>query len=403
VQVGDGDHYVAVQIAEGNSLSAACSYAIDIAVLDGNDPAEAPPGNDSITTAEDLSPLSTPASGWAGGAVSFRGDQDWFQVDTDNSVPRVLELFFETDEATAVDYAVSILRDDLEAKVYDSTGSDGATSLKTSLFLPAGSPSGPVSYFFLVQDYQGDEGDSGIPFRIRTNVVEVPDALPADAAVGVAEYYGEVFEREQAGASMVQLEHSSLVHRAYAGNTSLLAFNGQSPSPDIVRTTDAEGLVTITFPWVGGYVDYQGDQDWFELDMGPLWIEGVALEEDWYYDVQVEFHVGAPGSAVEYIWKLYKDHNQNGILVDRPGDSNGFFASAGDPDTTVAGFDVMTPAAGSTDDFWIGDEWEGRFYFSVCDFNFIAADEPDDDWGYQGAPYTFRVTLTYHPGVSYPQ
>lgn len=61
--------------------------------------------------------------------------------------------------------------------------------------------------------------------------------------------------------------------------------------------------------------------------MGALWIDGVPLEDDWHYDVQVEFHLGTPGSAMEYSWKLYREENQNAILVDRLDDSNGFFVN----------------------------------------------------------------------------
>ncbi len=125
------------------------------------------------------------------------------------------------------------------------------------------------------------------------------------------------------------------------------------------------------------------------------------MADAWYYEIRIDLHVGEPGSEVEYVWKLYRDPNGNGILVDRPGDSNGFFASAGDPDLDAAAFDVTAPEAGG-DPFWVGDAWAGRFYLSVGDFDYVSADEPDDDWGYDGAPYHFRVTLTYHPGASHP-
>jgi hypothetical protein len=58
----------------------------------------------------------------------------------------------------------------------------------------------------------------------------------------------------------------------------------------------------------------------------------------------------------------------------------------------------------------VGDPWQGPAYFSISDFNYLLDaggndnTEPDEDWGAFGvAPYYFRVTLIYHPGVSYPE
>jgi hypothetical protein len=87
--------------------------------------------------------------------------------------------------------------------------------------------------------------------------------------------------------------------------------------------------------------------------------------------------------------------------VDRPGDSDGFFASAGDADTAVAPLDLTTPAPGTDQEFWVGDAWAGKLYLSLGDFNFLDAAVPDDDWGYETA-YYFRLTLTYHTGRSSP-
>lgn len=157
----------------------------------------------------------------------------------------------------------------------------------------------------------------------------------------------------------------------------------------------------ITFPWVAGYIDFQGDQDWFRVDLSPL-PDANQTAVDWYYAIKLEFHTGAPGSAVEYIWKFYHDWNQNDILVDRLRDSDNIIASAGDPDPLVQPFDIIIPTEGTSQVFWAGDAWEGKFYLSISDFNYVNAGHPNDDWIYGGAPYYFRLTLTYHPGVSYP-
>ena len=88
--------------------------------------------------------------------------------------------------------------------------------------------------------------------------------------------------------------------------------------------------------------------------------------------------------------------------MDRPQDSDGFFASAGDVDTLLQRLDMITPESGDEASFWVGDEWEGRFYLGVSDFDYVASESPDDDWGYTGQPYHIRLTLTYHPGQSHP-
>lgn len=393
---GQGAHYVGVGAADGARPSAVAPYTLRVGVAAVDDPGELGAGNDTLDAAEPLASASTSDSGWTTGKIAYRGDEDWYRIDTDTAVPRVLEVFLETDAAAPPDYALSVIRDGVLKKVYDSRGEDGPTRLKASLFVPAGTPPAQVTYFFRVYDFQGDEGSVDIPYRIRCNVTEMPQTLPADANAPGAVYH---LETDELGAlTDVRLELTSLDHREYALDTGLLRFNGADPAPGIIRET-AGGLTTITSPWIGGYVDYQGDQDWFEVDLGPLVQNGIPLDSQWYYELQVEFYT--PGSAVEPVWKLYRDENQNGVLVDRANDSSGFFASAGDGDPAVGAVQVTAPEPGTDETFWVGDAWEGKFYLSVSDFQFAEAAEPDDDWGYD-APYYFRLRLVYHPGVSHP-
>jgi hypothetical protein len=296
------------------------------------------------------------------------------------------------------------MRDGVVERIFDTTGADGPTELKTSLLIPPADPAATVTYFLKVCDYQGDDGDPVTPYRIRANLSEIPDELPPDPALGgdTVVYHGETAEMADEGATVVELEHNSTVQKTYTVNTGLLRFNGPEPTEGITRAQQ-DGLTTITFPWIGGYIDFLGDQDWFELDLGPLYEEGVEPDAAWYYEIKLELHVGFQGSPAEYVWKFYRDQNQNQILVDRPRDSNGFFASAGDPDTDVQSLDVTIPEEGADQEFWVGDRWEGKFYLSMSDFNFVAAPHPDDDWDYEGSPYFFRLTLIYHPGESNPE
>ncbi len=396
IRAGRGVHRVRVRPAPGQDVSDPAPYALTVTVASVDDPDEADPGNDTIGTALALEPGREREA-----LIAYRGDEDWYAVGTDTSAWRVLEVFLETDGPTRADPALSVIGDGLLARVEDPYGGDGPTRLKTSLLLPAADPADAVTYFLRVADAQGDEGEPDLPYRIRCNLREVPAGLPPDPQAPDAVYYGEVAEALDASAAPVRLEVNAVTHRRFAANTTLLRFNGPDPAPGITRTT-ADGVTTIRMPWIGGYIDYRGDQDWFALELGPLDDGVTPPASSWYYDIRIELHVGEPGSDVEYVWKLYRDPNGNGILVDRPGDSNGFFASAGDPDTEPAPLDVTAPDPEGGEPFWVGDAWEGTFYLSVGDFDYVASDLPDDDWGYDGAPYHLRVTLIYHPGVSRP-
>jgi len=190
-----------------------------------------------------------------------------------------------------------------------------------------------------------------------------------------------------------------LIQKEYVVNTTLLNYNTANPENGITKIKNGD-LTTISFPWIGGYIDFQGDQDWFQIDLGPLFEEGSEPDSEWYYDIKIALR--GPGSSVEYVWKFYRDRNQNQILVDRPRDSNGFFASAGDSDTNIQRIHITIPTEGTDQEFWVGDAWKGKFYLSINDFNYINSEYPDDDWGYD-QPYYYKITLIYHPGESNPE
>jgi hypothetical protein len=245
-----------------------------------------------------------------------------------------------------------------------------------------------------------------VPYVIYANYRELIAAksdLPYDALRDLPDtkYYSEIGEIDET--TSITLQQSSVQETGHKVNTSLFNFHGPNP-PDWITVnadTPAAGQTTIEFPWIAGYVDYQGDKDFFQIDLGPL----SGTDTAWYYDIKVEMHVGTPGSDVEYVWEFYRDSNQDRILVGRPSSASCIFASNGDTPATspnptaVAPFDI----ADGFQDFWVGDGWASHspiFYVSIGDFNYVN-DPPDDDWGYD-VPYYFRLTLVYHSGESQP-
>jgi len=416
IRAGTGDHRLLVQPLAGQHLTHKAPYQLSVQVLDIDDPAETLErldadsgeiliGNDSIENALQLTPTADIDAGTIG-KISFRGDEDWYAlVIPDAATPHILELFLDTaSQASMVEYCVSFIRDGVIKKLVDTNGADGGTDLQGSIFVPAVQTSGNLTYYFKVSDYQGDDGDGQVPYNLRANLLDIPGVLPEDPLLSTdpVTYLSETVEREQNDSETIYLEISSLTQHIYSADKNRLAFNGIAPAPETVITENADQTRTIVFPWIGGYVDYQGDQDFYAVDLGP-WLEnGVALDSHWYYDIQVELHTDSRATDVEYVWKLYRDINGNRILVDRPQDSDGFFASAGDTDLALQPLDMLTPETGDATPFWVGDAWEGTFYLSISDFNFVGSNNPDDDWGYDGSPYYIRLKLVYHPGQSYP-
>ncbi|MEW5803047.1 MAG: hypothetical protein AB1847_13180 [bacterium] len=432
IKAGEEDYYLVIQAAQDQIITQGAPYRVYLTVLDVADPAEdavksidpntgtpAAVGNDTIDTA-DLLVSDSPVTAMIG----YRGDEDWYRIEVeDTDSPKVLEVFLDTNsQPSSVNYSLSVMRDEVVGRAVDRSGENGPCELKMGLLIPeSGSvPITPASYFFRVCDYQADNGDGLTPYRIQANIREIPKTLPADPAIDQNRviYYSETREIGDNTTTSIKLEYTSLIKTEYKVNTALFDFHDQNRvsdstqaagdpnltagmSADIIMEKDGD-QTTISFPWIAGYIDYQGDQDWFEIDLGPLADANQPADSSWYYDISIDMHAGAPGSSVEYIWKLYRDRNQNGIMVDRPRDSDGFMASAGDLGTEIQPFDVTTPAEGTDQKFWVGDAWKGKFYLSISDFNYVNSAHPDDDWGYTGAPYYVRVTLKYHKGQSYP-
>lgn len=394
---GSGDHLLVVKAADDQKNTVQAPYTVSVEVLDIDDPAEIQgDGNNTLATADGLT------SGAAiDGKIGFRGDEDWYRIDVDTSTPKILEIFLDTTVAGRVEHYLSLMRDGIIKKTHDANGSDGPTELKTSVWIPPSTTAPHIAtYLIKISDYQNDEGDD-VPYTLQANVRDIPAAVP-DGPATAPIYFDEISERDGPDGVAVELETTALVQATFNANTALL--DHRNGGAGITQTANPDGTTTVSFPWIAGYVDYQGDQDWFQVAMQTL--DPNNPDEDWYYDVEVRLVSGA-ATDVEYVWKYYRDRNDNGFLVDRPTERDGYLGFVGDQDPTDNSvIDIDTQSL--EDDLWVGEPWKGNFYLAVSDFNYVklpgsydSNPRPDDDWGYSPA-YYFKLTLIYHPGQSRP-
>ncbi len=399
IVAGTGDHLLEIKAANGQKNTVQAPYSVSVEVLDIDDPPESRgDGNNTLAAADGLTPGVA-----VDGKIAFRGDEDWYRIDVDVSSPKVLEVFLDTSTAGRVEHYLSLMRDGVIQKTHDADGTDGATELKASVWVPKGSGEPPIAtYLIKVCDYQNDEGDD-VPYTLQANVRDIPAAVPNIPAATGPVYFDEISERTDPAAVEIELETTSLVQAKFNANTNLLDY--RYGGPGIAQVLNPDGTTTVNFPWIAGYIDYKGDQDWFQIAMQTL--DPGNPDDDWYYDIEVRLVSGA-GTDIEYVWKFYRDRNNNNLLVDRPTTNDGFMGFVGDQDPIDTGvIDIDTqPLA---DDLWIGEPWSGNFYFAVSDFNYVKLPDtldinprPDDDWGHSPA-YYFKVTLVYHPGVSEPE
>jgi len=397
IKLDSSDYYLVVKPGQDASIEQSSPYDINLMALEVSDGAEVSPNdNDTIQTADELSPTSDTASATPG-KIGYRGDVDWYRITIPaHADPQILEVYF-TAPISQVQYCVAVMGSRLEKTLTNLDAATSATNMKTSLMVEP--DTAEAVYTFKVYDYQDDNGDD-ITYTIRTDLKDIPDALPALAAGSppygaTVEYYNDATETND---ETITLELNSVTSRTYGVNTTFLDFDTMATIEEDVPET---GLSTVTFPWIAGYIDYQDDQDYFLIDIQPL-----DDSDSWYYEISVDLY--APAGDVEYVWKFYPDRNDNEILADRTSGYDGFMASAGDTGINAEVLNITTPAEGENM-FWVGRPWRGPAYFSISDFNYLVDESggdntlPDEDWGgYDSQPYYFRVNMIYHTGESYP-
>ncbi len=395
------------------------AYEARVSAIEVDDIQEVAQGNDSQLTATEL----VSGSDWTLGKIAYRTDNDWYKITVHNSDYQILEVFLESENDSsggAVEYSLAVIGSEVERTLEDLVGSDGPTHLKTSILVEPNTDIGSSVYFIRVRDFQDDDSDAQSGYRIKARTFNVPNTFVTQhGQPSGALYWDEKIEQANLSAeTKISLEaEATLFDRQFSSDIETLVFDGAKANPLFVKTHEIEGT-TFTSPWIGGYVDYQGDQDWLKLNLAPLSPKaqtdeaGVVLlddngdvlyeaqDEKWYYDLKVEMQ--SAGSTVEYIWKMHYDRTDNQIVNDsisKTGD--GVFASNGDTDTQVNALDLVSGGDGS---FWRNNKLAGAYYLKVSDYNVTDSQKKyaqyqDYDWGYD-QPYYVRLTLVYHTGLS---
>jgi hypothetical protein len=413
IAAGQGDqHYIVVKPVCPQQMLMALPYQLRIQMAEVSDPGEA---NDPRT----LDPNGESVTG----KIYKLGDVDYYNITVDTTAaPKVLELHFDTAQASDVTYNLHVMWDGKHYVLKDTNGTDDGTHFKASYYLPKTTDKGTTVQLQVSDDQNNDGAD--VTYTLNTSVLDIPNQVAATAAESAkassAVYFDELGERADTTATDVTvIEYDNYSQPEFKANTTLLR----------VDALDANNQWHSD--WIKGFADYDGDRDIFELNLDDI----TASQDVWYCDIQVRMF--AMGSDVEYCWALFRDAPPvNNVLLERTfwadtdgqilqydDGAEGLVALWGDSDLTAQDYDETIPT-GATDRFWLGHAWSGsKYYLSIQDFNKVLLDKvwndslerydpvpnqtPDNDWGNTNSspavrPYYFQVTVTYHPGCSHP-
>ena len=435
-----GDQVYTSSNADDDSYVSSAPYTASVSAIEVDDAGDVV-SNDSQQSATEL----VSGADWTMAKIAYRTDNDWYSISVENNgKPQILEVYLETEDSVnggAVEYSLAIVGSQVVRTLEDMVGADGPTVLKSSIMVAANTADTESVYFFRVRDFQDDDSDSQSGYRIKARSFDIP----SDFLTTVDQPAGAVYHDEKAEladdsalneiALKVEDVNNTWVNeqgeteeiinfeRKYITDPSTLVFDGADKNPAFVRVDSEDGLTsTFTSPWIGGYIDYQGDQDWFKLNLQALEATAYQLDDEgnpvldeddnpvfvdqdsnWYYDLKVEML--SAGSSVEYVWKLYYDTSKNGYgsvtdFSSTTGD--GVAASNGDTSKEIEAVNLVT--GGSSGEFWRNEQLKGTYYLKVAEYNLINSAKDyiqydDYDWSYD-EPYYVRLTLTYHSGES---
>lgn len=435
-----GDQVYTSSNADDDEYVSSAAYTATVSAIEVDDAGDVV-SNDSQQSATEL----VSGADWTMAKIAYRTDNDWYQITVENNgKPQILEVFLETEDSVnggAVEYSLAIVGSQVERTLEDMVGADGPTVLKSSIMVPANTADTQSVYFFRVRDFQDDDSDSQSGYRIKARSFDIPSDFltTVDQPTGAIYHDEKVEQADESGLNEISLkvedvnntwvnsqgETEEIINfeRKYIADPSTLVFDGEGKNPDFVRVDSEDGLTsTFTSPWIGGYIDYQGDQDWLKLNLQALAATKYQLDDEnnpildedenpilvdqdskWYYDLKVEML--SAGSSVEYVWKLYYDTSRNGygaVTDFSSSTGDGVAASNGDTSKEVEAVNLVT--GGANGEFWRNEQLKGSYYLKVAEYNLINSAKDyiqydDYDWSYD-EPYYVRLTLTYHSGES---
>lgn len=424
VEGNAGTNYIMVKPIYSDQMLIAMPYQFTLNLTSVSDPGEA-------TDPREITLDSDNNEAEATGIIYKVGDQDIYNFNVVNDVPKILEVYLDTEQQPSqVTYAVTIQYDGKTRVLRDTNGPDpernGRIDCKTSFYL-ASTDAAERYVTLTVSDSQNNDADD-VPYHIKVRLLDITESAGSD-------YFSEIGERNANGSEsrdITVIEYNIEGQPTFKANTGLLRV------PELDKNNQWHS------PWITGFTDYDGDRDIFELNFDDI-TEAEGAPANWYFDIQIE--IEATGSPVEYSWTLFRDAHPNDVLVERTfwngddgeggleydPDGEGIVASWADMQTASNNIDVTIPSTNLADPeiyrhpFWIGNQWRdgsnSRFYLSIDDFNIanlgvetgedgetripIPNQIPDNDWGNTNSapvvhPYRFQVTVTYHPGESNP-
>ena len=426
ISSGQGDvHYVVVKPVYETQMLASLPYQMRVEVKEVSDPGETENG-------EEVTTILDPEGETIVGKIYKLGDVDNYQITVPTtSGPRVLEVFFDTSEHSDVTYTVYVTWNGFHKILSDRNGTDNGADegdhFKGSYYLPQTTGMN-TTINFQVGDDQNNDG-SDVEYAMRVGVLEIPNNVPSipgsvDISGLATVYFDEPGERAAGdGAEVTVIEYN---------NTSQPEFNADT---NRLRVGTLDVNDQWQSDWVGGFVDYEGDRDIFQL-IFPAELTDIAegAPEEWYFDIQVQIY--APPGSVEYSWTLFRDasppnnnllertfwQNTQGEIYEYNYTGEGIVAGWADMEITSEVINVTVPY--DDQEFWLGNVWRrSHFYLSIQDYNRAVMETvwddvlerhvplpnqvPDNDWGSTNsslpvAPYYFQVTVTYHAGCSNP-
>jgi hypothetical protein len=413
IAAGVGEaHTIMVKPLFSQQMRTAMPYQLRVQVVEVNDPGEL---NDPATLDPDGQTVT--------GKIFKLGDVDTYSIAVDTTTgPRVLEVYFDTDEPSDVAYTLHVMWEGTHHILKDINGTEEGAHFKAAYYLPQTSGSGTAVSLQVCDDQNNDGAD--VTYTLTAGVLAIPDQVTANAEEGAvvsnAVYFDEPGERAAVGTPTVTvIEYDNYSQPEFKADTNLL------------RVGALDGNNQWRSDWIAGFVDYDGDRDIFQLVFDDI----TASDDVWYFDIQVRMF--AVGSPVEYSWALFRDRPPvNDVLLERTfwedtdgeilqydDDAEGVVAYWGDSTLSSESYDETIPSGDQS--FWLGHVWgDSNFYLSIQDFNRALLEKvwnstleryepvpnqtPDNDWGNTNSilpvrPYYFQVTVTYHPGCSYPE